>query len=189
MHVAPGQVNAQSFPTKPITLVVPLAIGVGADSIARDVAKLLSEKLGQTVARKDPVLAAEGAVSLLQKLSPALAHVDSSSGAIGSAVNQAIGILVAVVAKANVEQPVRQKWLERLWKALQDDQIPYIEGLGDYWGELCVTPQLAAVWVDSKISLQSITTAIEGSVRLGYSEFVELHRRLPAGSMNGSELR
>ena len=42
------------------------------------------------IARKDPVLAAAGAVSLLEKLSPALEAVDSSSGAIGSAVNRAI---------------------------------------------------------------------------------------------------
>ena len=32
-------------------------------------------------ARKDPVLAAEGAVTLFERLSPALEEVDSSSGA------------------------------------------------------------------------------------------------------------
>lgn len=36
------------------------------------------------VARRDPVLAGEGAVVLLERLSPALEHVDSSSGAIGT---------------------------------------------------------------------------------------------------------
>ncbi len=40
------------------------------------------------IAQLDSVLAAEGAVILLEKLSPALAHVDSSSGAIGTAVNR-----------------------------------------------------------------------------------------------------
>jgi len=39
------------------------------------------------VARKDPMLAAEGAVSFIERLSPALELVDSSSGAIGTAVN------------------------------------------------------------------------------------------------------
>jgi hypothetical protein len=38
------------------------------------------------VARKDPLLGGEGAVLLLEKVSPALEHVDSSSGAIGRAV-------------------------------------------------------------------------------------------------------
>ncbi len=42
------------------------------------------------IARADPALAAEGAVVLLERLSPALEHVDSSSGAIGTAVNRAI---------------------------------------------------------------------------------------------------
>jgi len=37
------------FPSKPITLIVPFAPGGGTDSIARDVAKLLSEKLEQNV--------------------------------------------------------------------------------------------------------------------------------------------
>jgi hypothetical protein len=41
------------------------------------------------VARKDPVLAADGAVSLLERLSPALERIDSSSGASGTAVNHA----------------------------------------------------------------------------------------------------
>ena len=98
------------------------------------------------VARKEPLLAADGAVMLLEKLSPALEQVDSSSGAIGSAVNRAIETLVPIIAKANVEPPVRQRWLERLWEALQNDHMPYIEVLGDCWGELCVTPELALTW-------------------------------------------
>ena len=100
------------------------------------------------VARKEPVLAAEGAIILLEKLSPALEQVDSSSGALGSAVNKAIDTLVPIIVKADVEPKLRQRWLERLWQALQDDEMPYIEVLGDYWGELCVTPELASHWVD-----------------------------------------
>ncbi len=100
------------------------------------------------VARKEPVVAAEGAVTLLEKLSPALEQVDSSSGALGSAVNRGIDTLVPIIAKADVEPLVRQRWLERLWQALRDDEMPYIELLGDYWGELCVTPELASTWAD-----------------------------------------
>lgn len=100
------------------------------------------------VARQQPVAAAEGAVTFLVKLSPALEQVDSSSGALGSAVNRAIDSLVPIIANAPVDERVRQRWLKRLWDALQDDDIPYLELLGDYWGELCATPTLAASWVD-----------------------------------------
>lgn len=61
-----------------------------------------------TVAPHDRILAADGAVLLIERLSPALENVDSSSGAIGSAVNRAIDAL----------------WLERLWEAYQADRIP-----------------------------------------------------------------
>ena len=98
--------------------------------------------------RKEPVLAAEGAITLLEKLSPALEQVDSSSGALGAAVNKAIETLVPIIVKADVEPKLRQRWLERLWQALQDDEMPYIERLGDYWGELCVTPEMASHWAD-----------------------------------------
>jgi hypothetical protein len=84
------------------------------------------------VARNEPALAAEGAVTLLERLSPALEHVDSSSGAIGTAVNNAIGELVPIIASAYADPTTREAWLERLWEAHASDQIPYIETLADY---------------------------------------------------------
>ncbi len=98
--------------------------------------------------RKDAIRAAEGAVLFLQKLSPALENIDSSSGAIGNAVNRAIEALVPIIAKAPAEIPMRRKWLERVYQAHADDAIPYIESLGDYWGELCTSPDLAAEWAE-----------------------------------------
>lgn len=96
------------------------------------------------VARSDAVLAAEGAVLLLEKLSPALEQVDGSSGAMGTAVNRAIDALAPLIAAAKVESTIRQAWLERLFEALQEDQMPYIERLADVWGDLAVTPDMAS---------------------------------------------
>jgi len=100
------------------------------------------------VKRKDAVLAADGAVLLLEKLSPSLMQVDSSSGAIGTAVNNAIATLVPILAQAPADDALRDQWMERLWQAVEDDQMPYIELLPEYWGELCVSPARASVWAD-----------------------------------------
>ena len=105
------------------------------------------------VGRKDPVLGAEGAVLFLEKLSPAIEQVDSSSGAIGTAVNNAIEALVPIIAKAPASDELHDKWLDRLWQAVEADNIPYIEWLPDYWGELCVTPERASRWADAFIDL------------------------------------
>ncbi len=100
------------------------------------------------VARKDPTLAAEGAVTFLERVSPALEQVDSSSGAIGAAVNNAIGQLVPIIASAPAEEKAREAWLERLYEAHAADEIPYIETLADYWGELCASKEIASAWAD-----------------------------------------
>jgi hypothetical protein len=99
-------------------------------------------------ARKNKVLGAEGAVIFLEKVSGALAHVDTSSGAIGTTVNWAIETLVPIIAQAPSSDGLRDKWLGRLWRAIEDDEIPYIELLPDHWGELCVTPERASRWAD-----------------------------------------
>jgi len=91
------------------------------------------------VARADRNLAAEGAVALIERLSPALEQIDSSSGAIGRAVNGAIRDLVTIIADAPAERHTRGKWLDRLWAAHEADAIPYIETLADYWGDLCAS--------------------------------------------------
>ncbi len=117
------------------------------------------------VARKDKLLAAEGAVLFLEKVSPALEHVDSSSGAIGTAVNNAIAALVDIIAAAPADEKTRKKWLERLWDAYQDDGIPYIELLGDYWGELCVSKETASRWADQLIGTCKMAWSLDPTLR------------------------
>jgi tetratricopeptide (TPR) repeat protein len=105
----------------------------------------------QKVARKDPALAAAGAVLFLEKVSPALEQVDSSSGAIGTAVNHAIETCARIIAAAPVDNRTRDQWLDRLWEAHQNDAVPYIERLADHWGELCTSRERASAWADRLI--------------------------------------
>ena len=117
------------------------------------------------VGRRDPVLAAEGAVSFLERVAPALEHVDSSSGAIGTAVNNAVRALVPIIAAAPADPATRQAWLERLWAAHEADQMPYIEILADYWGNLCASKEEASVWADRLV----------GTTRMALSPDPRLH--------------
>lgn len=102
-------------------------------------------------ARSDPVLAAEGAVLFLEKVSPAIEQVDSSSGAIGTAVNHAIRELASIIGAAPADDTLREKWLQRLWQAIEEDSIPYLELLAEHWGELCATKLHASRWADEFI--------------------------------------
>lgn len=117
------------------------------------------------MSRTDPILAAEGAILFLEKVSDALEHVDSSSGAMGSAVNKAVAELCQVIGAAPAPPTVRSAWMDRLWQAQQSDTIPYIECLGEGWGVACGSPEVASAWADVFLSG---TRACFGSLRSGY---------------------
>ena len=116
------------------------------------------------VHRQDPMLAAEGAVVFLGKVAPALEQVDSSSGALGSAVRNAVGVLVPMIALAQVSRKVRDRWLDRIWSAVEKDGVCYLDGMGDRWGELCGGPDVASSWADR--------IAVEAAERTGGKEQV-----------------
>jgi len=82
----------------------------------------------QKVAKRDPALAAAGAVLFLEKDSPALEQVDGSSGAIGTAVNHAIETCARIIAEAPVDDETRDRWLERLWEAHQSGRKARLHG-------------------------------------------------------------
>lgn len=119
------------------------------------------------VGRVEPILGAEGAVALLERISPALENVDSSSGAIGTAVNHTIAELVPVIVAAPADEGTRAAWLERLFEAHSADQIPYIERLADYWGELCGSRNVASAWADRLIGITRLALSPDKNVR-GY---------------------
>lgn len=136
-------------------------------------------------ARTDAILAADGAVLLIEKLSPALERVDSSSGSIGTAVNHAIEKLVPIIGRAPAPGETRDKWLNRLWTAIQDDDIPYIENLGDFWGDLCATPGCASSWADKLIA----TARLAWSPDPGPTRLFQGHFRLPQRTAQGRTQR
>jgi len=119
----------------------------------------------KAVARTDPMLAADGAVAFLERVSPALEQIDSSSGAIGHAVNGAIVELVAIIAGAPAERQRREAWLDRLWAAHEADAIPYIEILADYWGDLCGSKEVASEWADRLVGITRMALSPEPKMR------------------------
>jgi len=104
------------------------------------------------VAKKDPVLGAEGAVRLMEKIWPALEHVDSSSGALGSAVYRTLEALIPVIVMAPADEKTRSKWLDRLWQAMSDDGVDYLSLVSDRWGEICGSVEVARWWADELVS-------------------------------------
>ena len=75
----------------------------------------------------------------------------------GSAAYGLVKELVPLISQAPVSATVRSKWLDRLFEAIQEDDPPYIESLGDHWGELCATQELASTWADQLLpTLKSV---------------------------------
>ena len=136
--------------------VFPVRFRVGAYSwkASRLACQRLREAVSEIkkVAKKDPLIAAEGTVRLMEKIWPALEHVDSSSGALGSVVNKAPDALIPILVNVPADEKTRDKWLDRLWQAMADDGVDYLSPVGDRWGELCGSPEVAGRWADELVS-------------------------------------
>lgn len=105
------------------------------------------------VARTDSVTAADGAVTLFERFWPALEQIDTSSGALGGAVNWTQEELLPLVITAPADRKTRDKWLDRLWRAVQEDGVDYLSVVEDHWGELCASPEVASHWADQFVDL------------------------------------
>jgi hypothetical protein len=79
---------------------------------------------------------------------------------------------------------VRRQWLDRLFEAIQKDDPPYIESLGDHWGDLCTTLDPASAWADQLLHTlrnvlrkrQSGTYAFFSGTTLCYSALFKANR-------------
>ena len=105
------------------------------------------------VARVDPVTAGDGVVSLMERIWPAFQDVDTSSGALGGAVYWAQDELLPIAIEAPVDRKTRDKWLDRLWQAIEDDGVNYLSPVGNRWGELCGSREVASYWADRFLGL------------------------------------
>ena len=117
--------------------------------------KRLKEAVSEikSVAKWEHVLAAEGCVSLMERLWPALEHIDTSSGALGGAVRRTLDELIPIVIAAPADVPTRSAWLDRLFQAVMDDGVEYLAPVEYRWGEIAVYPELMAEYVERLCSL------------------------------------
>jgi hypothetical protein len=100
------------------------------------------------VAKADSSLAGEGVIELLCRLYPAMMQIDSSSGALGNAIDKTIQALIPVLIQADWDMDTRGKWLQKLYEAVIDDGWSILHDLEERWGELCVYSGLAHLWAD-----------------------------------------
>jgi hypothetical protein len=105
------------------------------------------------VAKIDPVTAGDGIVSLMERIWPAFQDIDTSSGALGSAVRWAQEEVLPIAISAPADRKTRDGWLERLWQAIEEDGVDYLSLVGDRWGELAGSPDVASAWADRFLSL------------------------------------
>jgi hypothetical protein len=105
------------------------------------------------IAKADPVTAGDGAVSLMERIWPACEHIDTSSGAVGSAVNWTQGEVLPIAIEAPADRKTRDQWLVRLWQAIQTDGVDYLWMVEDRWGELCGSREVASFWADEFLAL------------------------------------
>lgn len=114
--------------------------------------KLAIQRINEAVREirkiKDLMLRAEGSILLLEHFWPALQQIDSSSGALGTAVNNAVHELTQFIIDAPCSRQERAKWLDRLWIAMQEDGVDFLSEVSERWGEICVDPAVASHWAD-----------------------------------------
>jgi hypothetical protein len=120
----------------------------------------------KVVARKDPVLAGEGVVCLMERIWPAFEHIDTSSGALGGAIYRTLNMMIPILVKAPADQRTRAKWLKRLVQAFEDDGVDYLAPVEERFGEIAVYPDLIKQYADDR--LEFIKMAWSQGDRFGF---------------------
>ncbi len=100
------------------------------------------------VNKTDPFLAGDGCIILMECLYPALEHIDSSSGALGNAVNKTLNELIPILIDVPAIKEKRKRWLEQIYKAILNDGVQFLSPVEESWGKICVYPDLLNEWAD-----------------------------------------
>ncbi|MFH0801026.1 MAG: hypothetical protein V2A78_01375 [bacterium] len=101
-------------------------------------------------------------MTLCERLWPALQAVDSSSGALGTAVWLTLDKLLPLLVQAPADTATRRKWIDRLYSAVQDDGVDYLFQVRRIWGIICKEPDLIREWADRLLELVSSLSSLSG---------------------------
>jgi hypothetical protein len=77
----------------------------------------------KAVSKTDPVRAGEGVVVLAERIWPTFELIDTSSGALGGAVNKTLATLIPILIAAPADEATRARWLDHLVDAIQEDAV------------------------------------------------------------------
>ena len=89
----------------------------------------------------------------MARLWPAFQDIDTSSGALGTAVNAALDEIITILIAAPATPKVRAAWLQRLYDAVQEDGVQYLYPAEQRWGEIAVYPELMNAYADLLLPL------------------------------------
>ena len=89
----------------------------------------------------------------MERIWPAFQDIDTSSGALGTAVARTLAELIPIVIDAPADDATRSKWLERLFEAVQNDGVEYLAPVEDRWGEIGRYPDLINEYADRVIGM------------------------------------
>lgn len=117
------------------------AYGWNGSRLATDRLKAAVAEI-RSVAKSNPLMAGEGVVSLAERIWPSLQGIDSSSGALGSAVFRTLDDLLPIIIAAPACPETRGKWMARLFDAIQEDGVDYLAPIEERWGEIAQYPEL-----------------------------------------------
>lgn len=165
------------------------ALGWNGSKKAIENLKLALSEIKQ-VARKDQVLAGDGCVLLASRIWPAFEHIDTSTGALGSAVNKTLEALIPILIDAPASEAERRKWAEKLYTAICEDGVSYLEPIQERFGEILnfrslqdhyielTLPSLQQAWSkhDKLVFTQSSTLTL--SCLLATEQYEELTKLL-----------